>query len=1200
MLVLALAIAAAGATFAVAADRQDKDEPRLVGGKPAPIAALADVFERQRQREERLRSPEAREARERSRDAYRDSSPAEAVLVAKQRFPYIMLTGPWKGLNLPNGHRVRRYLGDHAAVVETESGRGGSFVESVLPLRVEEAGEKRPVDLTLEESGPDLVPTTPLHRVRIPKRLDGSMVRLGGSGVGIAPADAADVGAINVDSTVFYPNTGRDTDFLAKPAPRGVEVMLQLRSQASPESQRLKVALPDGAQLRRVRAPGDAIEVVRDGERLATISPPMAFDADRSPVALSYSVIGDEIAIRVPHRGKDYAYPIMVDPTLEDDQRYWHQNWGVSREGWNYSDYYDPAGQLYPDFGESGSGRFGRGLYAISGPATPGGSFGWFRFDAPGRSWIYRVEFYASHDAYASALVEGVWNGSSWDTGALFDSAGTNLAPWGVSSPYVLHNQSVEYLYLTHCLGNSPCGPYNMSGGQVVSPAGSAGNQAAIGVYKNATPDPNWWSQVWAGGAKVFTQDDDPPTSQTETHTAPQGTWVHDATDVVKPTATDPSLGIKFFNLFIRRPGQPLTFVGQQYESSCGPQPLRCPQNSTSTNDYKGAPYGWRSYEMPSAPARSQPEFTLDTRSIKAYSESAPTPLPEGITHFDIYSYDAVVNINSSPATWPVRIDRSPPTIDVTSGALWDSRNQTTDHRNEGLYDAEAPLHVEAVDGRSGAKSIEIYVDGVSQRSRGGYVSTSCPVSGACRRALDWTLRPDDYTDGDHTIRIVARDELADPNATIAGSHTATKDFQITVDRRGNIYHGTLYSGDPAGNGELGIEEWAKAGTHTARSEGLDAIRTRSPVPCNDSQPSGPQCAELRTRTLDSQIDSANEDAYSSYRGTHEDDLEVDEGADLVEPANYAADGIDPVGSGSINDALAPWQHPPPAHAATYQLYEVEGDEVVSDTDVGGEASDEATTVRFKTRIWVDAATKLPLKQVTTDPGGVESGAQYWTYARGRLTDNEVPSDFFKVPPPSAAGQSTSVHYRGSSTIGTQTDSDSGGSFQSYDLGSQVDVAGQTYCLANTARVTFREPGVAPNPGGDPDAQTRDLRKIDTVQSYYNVVGADDTCVPGSGSSDQPALMIDTYAKASQVAAAYRDEIVTTATAIQTDPLDSDFLRAGSTFVLIDGAVQHAYSAPIDSSSITTLVETDTTTIMITGAMTRAALPGLMTALRSR
>ena len=118
-----------------------------------------------------------------------------------------------------------------------------------------------------------------------------------------------------------------------------------------------------------------------------------------------------------------------------------------------------------------------------------------------------------------------------------------------------------------------------------------------------------------------------------------------------------------------------------------------------------------------------------------------------------------------------MKVDRRAPQMATSTGTLWDARNRGDDHRFEGVYNDSYTLRATASDAHSGLRDIEVYMTRAggareSQRARGGYTTTG---------ELNWTLRPDDYPDGDYTIEIVARDNIQGHAGTPDDRHVASR-----------------------------------------------------------------------------------------------------------------------------------------------------------------------------------------------------------------------------------------------------------------------------------------------------------------------------------------------------------------------------------------------------------------------------------------
>jgi hypothetical protein len=108
-----------------------------------------------------------------------------------------------------------------------------------------------------------------------------------------------------------------------------------------------------------------------------------------------------------------------------------------------------------------------------------------------------------------------------------------------------------------------------------------------------------------------------------------------------------------------------------------------------------------------------------------------------------------------------VMVDNTNPTLDV-SGELQNAANLEPLHPNQ-----PPNLHVDAADAGSGARSIEIRLDGnpVDQAHQ------DCP-DGGCNESRDYTFDPSGTSDGKHTIQVVVTDGVG---------LTASKDWVIDV-----------------------------------------------------------------------------------------------------------------------------------------------------------------------------------------------------------------------------------------------------------------------------------------------------------------------------------------------------------------------------------------------------------------------------------
>lgn len=112
--------------------------------------------------------------------------------------------------------------------------------------------------------------------------------------------------------------------------PTGLETFNEIRSEDSPESYTYRFDAPGGVTLSR-QAQSGAVEV-RQGDRvLAQISAPTATEADGTTIDVTEELDGATLKLSIAHRGADVAYPIQLDPFIDDEftwvdgsaQQYW-------------------------------------------------------------------------------------------------------------------------------------------------------------------------------------------------------------------------------------------------------------------------------------------------------------------------------------------------------------------------------------------------------------------------------------------------------------------------------------------------------------------------------------------------------------------------------------------------------------------------------------------------------------------------------------------------------------------------------------------------------------------------------------------------------------------------------------------------------------------------------------------------------------
>ena len=536
--------------------------------------------------------------------------------------------------------------------------------------------------------------------------------------------------------------------------------------------------------------------------------------------------------------------------------------------------------------------------------------------------------------------------------------------------------------------------------------------------------------------------------------------------------------------------------------------------------------------------------------------------------------------------------DGAAPSLSV-SGSLWDRRNQSQDHRNEGLYNAEYYLDISATDGTlldpdSGVERLEVFVGGQSK-----WVKTQVCLTGGCSLSGRYTMLTDQFTDGDYTISVVATDR--------AGKSTPWPPFTVTVDRRGDVYAGEQFTGDPSNGGQLLVREWARLNTKIARREAVDRITTRTNVACTDGSSS--DCPEVRYRTLESAMEGADGsdlDTFSRHTGATAGDPHIAQIADLLTPKEAVDTGQSATETGPIMNVLGPWQTPPPVRGTQYELYEFSGTQENSSGSPGptGEYGQETESKTIQLRVWVDAATKLPLRQTISVDG--QETPSYWSYSRQRGEASTLPTDFFRVAEPATYDQEASTEYQGDgSSGGDPQDSQTGATFSAYFLGGSVTLTSGFRCLDTTALFNHHEPDNGDVTDGE-GGTTRDLSMLTRVDALYAALPTGTACVPGRGDGTGVDLMVSSFAKNSEFAAAYRETIMATAEAIALNPADPDYFTGGTAPYLLGAQPQVAYVVPAPDGTSTALTEIGSTTVVVNGSFSKADVPTLLNRLEVR
>jgi tripartite motif-containing protein 71 len=297
--------------------------------------ALAELESKEREQEEWLASPEAIEQREDSLLAFGELSPEESEQLLSSVFePQLEALNGDPSRFLSDAQLVQP-LGESDAIVKDEG--NGSLMDSTVPVQTEnENGELAKVDLTLEATPQGFETDNAIADLTLPPSADEA-IEVGEDGFAIAQAGAAESPARRFgDKNLFYPSVLPDTDLLVTANSLGAELFDLLRSEDSPEEFRFAINVPAGAELRSDDHGG--AEVVREGEALTHIPPPSAVDAQQTDVPVTLEIDGSSIVLRLAHRSGDYAYPILLDPIIEDGNNWYEgKNLALLNGAWKWT-----------------------------------------------------------------------------------------------------------------------------------------------------------------------------------------------------------------------------------------------------------------------------------------------------------------------------------------------------------------------------------------------------------------------------------------------------------------------------------------------------------------------------------------------------------------------------------------------------------------------------------------------------------------------------------------------------------------------------------------------------------------------------------------------------------------------------------------------------------------------------------------------
>ncbi|MGA8365643.1 MAG: RHS repeat-associated core domain-containing protein [Solirubrobacteraceae bacterium] len=681
----------------------------LLGSEP--IEALTEA--------ERSR-PEAVAERAASRTRYVGLNRAEAVSLAEKVFH--IEKASWTAPGADEGGRISKYLSETAAVEDTPSGKH-LLVESTVPLQsAVGSGQLTPTSLALQDRGEAFVPANPVVPISISKAPAPGVTLPWG--VSVAPKQAETPEAsVAVGDQVVYPGTATDTDFMVQPVPEGIEASWQLRSEHSPQNNALVFSLPQGASLQWSKSTAGAVEVVKEGQALTTVSPAIAIEADGTALPVSYAVSGNVLTTHVDLSGS-VAFPVIVDPIITGS---YGSSGSGTWTGWHHSDNCSCTSTKE----ESGLLRIGMN------PGPANGAYGEWYIWAPGAgkegaASIERVDVSGiSHEAGGQSYFEGwIYKSSGSHPVWTFNGYGGAQGEGTLVDGNALSNTPAAFCAQGaggHDGGEQPLCNENY-GGEAFSFADELGPNART-TYN--------YAQIT--GASVKFLDTTPPNEvklenvyEKWSKHGPTGEYIH---------GEDKGVGVDALSMEIppghlNEHGQP--FYADTEYSGCA-----------ASNGFDGC-YAWI----------NSPYLNYEELATGAYT-------------LGVYAYDATGNVREETPDPKLYIDHTPPKLSL-SGTLAEAKNGTI---GEGSYS----LSFTAEDGsssapQSGPHTVNVYVDGhkVDEAHTGCPEPTGVPSSW-CYTMTEWpwTFEAQKYGLGSHTITVTAKDW--------AGNET-TESFNVTVD----------------------------------------------------------------------------------------------------------------------------------------------------------------------------------------------------------------------------------------------------------------------------------------------------------------------------------------------------------------------------------------------------------------------------------
>lgn len=698
--------------------------------------AVQEAKAREDRKAERLASPASVKERELSRTAFVGLADASAIGLLEESFGKSL-----KGTAVPDlediadGRRVERYVDDRTVVLAGTDQQPPVLVELPRTARVPgDDGRKVPVDLSVARRGNGFEPANAATTVVMPESLEQGFV-VGGTRV--LPAGGAEAKLSRDDDQVAYANALTDTDVVVKPVTAGVELFWQLRSPRSPEELVVDVEIPKGAALEGGGGSDATATVIQDGKPITTVSAPKVVDAQGQDVGATMEVRGSQLVLAIPHRDRDLAYPLLVDPVVEDWSSdgacMWYLQCPWALEGLEY---------WWPELANLPSNRAIPSEYCYQGFMqcwNAGGSS--FDYDVPNglhwfvlpnvlypawsqASWIYQPP--GTTTRIINAQLAGLWYRKNSTNGSPFMYTGIwrpNHVDWGWLTTFGSNVSNY-----TNTMGNNSDGPHRLQFGFAtlgnVTP--NVADQGYLGSVVVQLTDPEQPYLQAAGLQRLETAET--PGAQPEWKPREVTRWVKRTDELVlKPQMVDPGLGLSSVAVSGAAGSDSITF------DCAGTSSDPCP----STPDWN--------YEYP--------------LSI------SPESLQDGQTNITLTGTDVLGQ--TSNTTVALKIDSTQPVIGAPTGSLWDAKEEAglTPEQQDVLTPGSHPIAFNATDlgsgvTASGVERVEVRVDGVKEAEQ----TQTCPA-GDCSLPISWNYNTNEFG-GRHKIGLCAIDGAGNERCT--------------------------------------------------------------------------------------------------------------------------------------------------------------------------------------------------------------------------------------------------------------------------------------------------------------------------------------------------------------------------------------------------------------------------------------------------